>query len=48
MPFTDLNAFIAELDRRRELARVTEPISPDLEMAAVIDRACKSPAVPTA
>jgi len=43
MPFTDLNAFIAELDRRRELARVSEPVSPDLEMAAVIDRACKSP-----
>src|SRR3954470_14553758 len=25
------------------LARVTEPVSPDLEIAAVTDRACKSP-----
>ena len=43
MTFPDINAFIAELDRRKELARITEPVSPDLEIAAVIDRACKSP-----
>ncbi|HWP99648.1 MAG TPA: menaquinone biosynthesis decarboxylase [Vicinamibacterales bacterium] len=41
--FDDLTEFIAELDRRRELARVTEPVSPDLEIAAVTDRASKAP-----
>jgi 4-hydroxy-3-polyprenylbenzoate decarboxylase len=41
--FVDINAFIAELDRRGELARVPDPVDPYLEMAAVIDRACKSP-----
>ena len=41
--FADINAFIAELERRKELARIAEPVSPDLEMAAVIDRVCKSP-----
>ena len=41
--FPDINAFIAELDRRKLLARVAEPVSPHLEMAAVIDKACKSP-----
>src|SRR6478736_8309260 len=41
--FPDLNAFIAELDRRKELARIADPVSPDLEIAAVIDRVSKSP-----
>jgi 4-hydroxy-3-polyprenylbenzoate decarboxylase len=41
--FTDVNAFIAELDKRRELARVAEAVDPNLEIAAVIDRASKSP-----
>jgi 4-hydroxy-3-polyprenylbenzoate decarboxylase len=41
--FADITSFIAELDRRKDLARVTEPVSPDLEIAAVIDRVCKSP-----
>jgi 4-hydroxy-3-polyprenylbenzoate decarboxylase len=41
--FADVNAFIADLDRRGALARVTEPVSPDLEIAAVVDRACKAP-----
>jgi 4-hydroxy-3-polyprenylbenzoate decarboxylase len=41
--YSDLNDFIADLDRRKLLARVTEPVSPRLEIAAVIDRACKSP-----
>ncbi|MEZ5317658.1 MAG: menaquinone biosynthesis decarboxylase [Vicinamibacterales bacterium] len=41
--FADINAFITELDRRKELARITEPVSPHLEIAAVVDRACKSP-----
>jgi 4-hydroxy-3-polyprenylbenzoate decarboxylase len=41
--FVDVNAFIAELDRRRELARVAVPVDPHLDIAAVVDRACKSP-----
>src|SRR6185369_8992287 len=41
--FPDINTFIAELDRRKLLARIAEPVSPHLEMAAVIDKACKSP-----
>jgi 4-hydroxy-3-polyprenylbenzoate decarboxylase len=39
----DLSDFLADLDSRKLLARVTEPVSPDLEIAAVTDRACKSP-----
>ncbi len=41
--FPDLNAFISELDRRKELARITEPLSTDLEISAVIDQVSKSP-----
>ncbi|MCC7273469.1 MAG: menaquinone biosynthesis decarboxylase [Alphaproteobacteria bacterium] len=41
--YDDLNAFLADLDTRRLLARVAEPVSPVLEIAAVTDRACKSP-----
>jgi 4-hydroxy-3-polyprenylbenzoate decarboxylase len=41
--FVDVNAFIAELERRKDLARVAAPVRPHLEIAAVIDRACKSP-----
>jgi 4-hydroxy-3-polyprenylbenzoate decarboxylase len=41
--FRDIAAFIAELDRRKELARVTESLSPDLEIAALVDRVSKSP-----
>src|SRR5213595_3794477 len=40
--YADLTDFLADLDRRRLLARVSEPVSPDLEIAAVTDRACKS------
>jgi 4-hydroxy-3-polyprenylbenzoate decarboxylase len=40
--YSDLNDFIADLDRRRLLARIGEPVSPDLEIAAVTDRASKS------
>jgi 4-hydroxy-3-polyprenylbenzoate decarboxylase len=40
--FKDLNDFIGALDKARELARVTDPVSPDLEIAAVTDRASKS------
>ena len=41
--FPDITSFIAELDRRKILARIADPVSPDLEIAAVIDRASKSP-----
>jgi len=38
----DLNAFIDALDKERELARISEPVNPDLEIAAVTDRVSKS------
>jgi 4-hydroxy-3-polyprenylbenzoate decarboxylase len=41
--YKDLNEFIAALDKDRELARITEPVSPDLEICAVTDRVSKSP-----
>ena len=41
--YADLNDFLSDLDKRRLLARIGEPVSPDLEIAAVTDRACKSP-----
>ena len=41
--FKDLNDFIAALDKARELARIAEPVSPDLEICAVTDRVSKSP-----
>ena len=40
--FTDVNAFIAELDKRGELARIGEPVDPKLEMAALIDKVSKT------
>src|SRR5262249_5941686 len=41
--YSDLTDFLADLDRRKMLARIKEPVSPDLEIAAVTDRACKAP-----
>src|ERR1051326_6750717 len=41
--YSDLDEFLADLDRRNLLARVGEPVSPNLEIAAVTDRACKAP-----
>src|SRR5919107_144152 len=43
MMFKDLTEFIAALDKERELARIAEPVSPELEIAAVTDRVSKSP-----
>jgi 4-hydroxy-3-polyprenylbenzoate decarboxylase len=40
--YADLNDFLADLDKRKLLARISEPVSPTLEIAAVTDRACKS------
>src|SRR6188508_3071889 len=41
--FNDLNEFITALDQQRELARIADPVSPDLEICAVTDRVSKSP-----
>src|SRR5262252_4332879 len=41
--YSDLTEFLSDLERRKLLARVADPVSPDLEIAAVTDRACKSP-----
>src|SRR5580765_8374106 len=41
--YPDLDDFISDLAKRGLLTRVSEPVSPDLEIAAVTDRACKSP-----
>ena len=41
--YSDLTDFLADLERRQLLARVADPVSPNLEIAAVVDRACKSP-----
>jgi 4-hydroxy-3-polyprenylbenzoate decarboxylase len=41
--YSDLDEFIADLDKRKLLTRVAEPVSPNLEIAAVTDRACKMP-----
>ena len=41
--YADLNDFIADLEKRNLLARIDEAVSPDLEIAAVTDRVCKSP-----
>jgi 4-hydroxy-3-polyprenylbenzoate decarboxylase len=41
--FKDLNAFIDALDEEQELARVKEPVSPNLEICAVTDKVSKSP-----
>jgi 4-hydroxy-3-polyprenylbenzoate decarboxylase len=40
--YSDLTDFLTELDRRRLLARITDAVSPKLEIAAVTDRACKT------
>ena len=41
--YADLTDFLADLERKHWLARIAEPVSPDLEIAAVTDRVCKSP-----
>jgi 4-hydroxy-3-polyprenylbenzoate decarboxylase len=41
--YADLNDFLADLERRQRLVRVAEPVSPNLEIAAVTDRVCKQP-----
>jgi 4-hydroxy-3-polyprenylbenzoate decarboxylase len=41
--YSDLTDFLADLDKRKLLARIKEAVSPDLEIAAVTDRASKLP-----
>jgi 4-hydroxy-3-polyprenylbenzoate decarboxylase len=41
--FPDITSFIDELQRRKDLVRIAESVSPDLEISAVIDRVSKSP-----
>ena len=41
--YSDLDEFLADLDKRKLLTRVAEPVSPNLEIAAVTDRGCKMP-----
>ena len=41
--YSDLTDFLADLHKRRLLTRVADGVSPDLEIAAVTDRACKMP-----
>src|SRR5262249_62028474 len=41
--FLDPAASLPDPARRSLLPRVAEPVDPDLEIAAVTDRACKSP-----
>jgi 4-hydroxy-3-polyprenylbenzoate decarboxylase len=41
--YADLAEFLADLDKRLLLARIGDHVNPKLEIAAVTDRACKSP-----
>ncbi|HEY7792111.1 MAG TPA: menaquinone biosynthesis decarboxylase [Vicinamibacterales bacterium] len=41
--YSDLDDFLRDLGKRGELTRVSDPVSPDLEIAAVTDLASKSP-----
>ena len=43
MAHADLRAFLALLEEKRELVRVKEGVSADLEISAVTDRVSKSP-----
>src|SRR5262245_18021329 len=39
--YPDLTDFLTDLDKRKLLVHVADEVSPDLEIAAVTDRACK-------
>ena len=41
MAYRDLREFMQRLEREGELRRVTAPVSPRLEMTAVVNRVCK-------
>ncbi len=42
MPYRDLRAFIADLERRGELRRIEHPVDPRLEMTEVCDRTLRA------
>ena len=42
MKYRDLRDFAAQLERMGELRRVTEPVSPQLEMTALADRVLRA------
>jgi 4-hydroxy-3-polyprenylbenzoate decarboxylase len=44
MAFADLREFVAHLEKRGHLRRVTAPVSRDLEIAEITDRVSKGPA----
>jgi 4-hydroxy-3-polyprenylbenzoate decarboxylase len=43
MVFSDLREFIAHLERRGRLRRITAPVSRDLEITEIVDRVSKTP-----
>ena len=45
MAYTDLQAFIADLEARGQLKRIGVEVDPILEASAIADRVCKLPAV---
>jgi 4-hydroxy-3-polyprenylbenzoate decarboxylase len=44
MPFKDLREFIHLLERRKQLARISSPVSPELDITEITDRVSKGPA----
>lgn len=44
MPLKDLQQFVSELESREQLKRIKAEVDPILEIAAITDRVCKSPA----
>ncbi len=44
MPLNDLRQFVELLEKRRQLVRITHPVSPELEITEVTDRVSKGPA----
>jgi 4-hydroxy-3-polyprenylbenzoate decarboxylase len=43
MAFSDLREFVAHLERRGRLRRITVPVSRDLEITEIVDRVSKTP-----
>lgn len=43
MPYNDLQEYLAYLDKRGQLRRITAPVSPELELSAIAERVGKMP-----
>jgi len=41
--YRDLQDFVRDLEKKGELVRIREPLSPELEITEVTDRVCKMP-----